>query len=194
MPAEQGYAPPPGPQQMQGAWAGGWQGQPMAAMPPGQWGMPAGPGAATGGGAGGLSAEEQAAAALYQQQAWYLQQMQAAQAAQAYYYQQARQAAAMGQAMGQVGQGEAALHADEPLFAKQPMPAVPVALDPSGRPFKVSYWSLSGVFPASALPALDENHACPSSMHPLQLFHGIAARRIHRPSLYQSDGRPAWSR
>lgn len=145
----------PAPQQVPGTWAG----QPMAMPPP--WGMPAGgpamryaaqppqvpldaaPGPAPGQqGPAPYQAQDLTAG---QQQALYDQQLQAQQAQQAYmwqaqqqqmlYYQQAQvqMAAVRAQAVAQ------GLHADEPLFAREPMPQVPVALDPSGRPFKASF-------------------------------------------------------
>lgn len=140
----------PAPQQMPGAWPG----QPMAM--PQQWGPPAGgpamryaaqpPLAPT---AAPDPASGQEGPAPYQaqqltpeqQQALYYQQLQAQHQQQQAYMWQAQQQAMYYQQAQMAARAQAAaqgLHADEPLFAREPMPQVPVALDPSGRPFKAS--------------------------------------------------------
>lgn len=134
------------PVQAQGLWAG----HPMAVP---QWGAPAGgaamrygplppqaPGAAPEA-APGQQAPSQQAAMFDPQQALFYQQLQAQQQQsymqQAAYYQQAQAQAQMAAAAHAQVQAQAqGLHADEPLFAREPMPQVPIALDASGRPFK----------------------------------------------------------
>lgn len=137
---------------------------------------------------------EQQQALLYQQQAVFMQQ-------QASYYQQA---AAVQQYMRQAQQaqprqhgGAAVAHADEPVFTREPPPVLPIALDASGRPFKVS--------PTGAAPACSKKAEgmalCQrltrsfDSLPPwAQVCHGVAVRGMRRPEHYQADGRPAWTR
>ena len=118
----------------------GYYAMPAAGMPPGaaaaiapqQWGgyVPA---------AGSLS-EQQQQALYYQQQYQFFQQQ----------YQQQYQAEY--QALQQLlQQQQQDLHPDEPYFIREPIPQVPVALDPSGRPFKASL-GLLGPRPAANQP------------------------------------------
>lgn len=123
------YAPlPPG--------AGPWAGAPL----PLQWGPPP-PGAPY----GGLSEDQrqQQLAMMYQQQAaaafYYQQQAAAAQYYEQYHHQQAlqQQQALAHQQQLAAQQAGGYMHADEPLVARELPPPIPIALDPSGRPFKV---------------------------------------------------------
>jgi hypothetical protein len=89
------------------------------------------------------------------------------------------------------------LHPDGHHFVKEPMPQVPVALDPSGRPFKVRMpapfrW-LDGVQASCRSTFLETCTPSGKGYCCLQVFHGVAARSIKRPDRYQGDGRPAWS-
>jgi hypothetical protein len=121
-----------------------------------------------------------------QQQAMYLQ-------CQAFYQQQQQQY----QAQQQCQQD---LHPDEPYFLREPVPQVPVALDPLGRPFKVrcvGAWMRvlhCGTRHRGCYDARSFFCRLAGSLHcPAQVFHGVAARSIRRPERYQGDGRPTWS-
>ena len=111
------HAPPAGYFMPPPLGAGPWAGPPGMVAPL-QWDAAAGMPAA-GAGAGGAPDQQQLAA--YRQ---YQQQVLA--------YQAQAQLAAQ-----QAAWQAAAAHDDEPLYVREPMPQVPVALDPSGRPFKV---------------------------------------------------------
>ena len=111
-----------------------WVGAPGQALPPQQW--------AYGTGAAGISPEQQRAM-------YYLQQQQQQQQRAALYQQQ--QQAFLQQQQYQYQYQQQYLDCEEQLHAKEALPQVPVALDPSGRPFKVSFEALRQLMPTKQL-------------------------------------------
>lgn len=101
------------------------------------------------------------------------------------------------------------MHGDAPCFVREAPPPLPIALDPSGRPFKARVLAdgparrpaCLHAHPLQALGLMLVGGAqltAPALLTcwpALQVFHGVAVRNRSRPERYQaSDGRPAWTR